>query len=177
MPPDTQILDAFAKSADHAAGRDNLPDEAPSFARDPFRVDDMNDKYFRKILELGKEYGVEIFWFTMPTPTDVKEARSKIRYEEDMLTYLRQFEARGELHILRGEFVTYPDALFGDSLHLTAAGAIRLACELEEMKGPIIEAAMEASSKTSHAAESPAGDKFAEQLRPLCPSDLRSSAY
>ena len=107
----------------------------------PFTVMPINDKYFRRILQLARTHGVKVFWVTMPSPAHTLKRRSKVHYEEDMLAYLRQFESSGELQILRGEFVAFPDNLFIDSLHLNEAGAVRLACEMQALKPTVLEAA------------------------------------
>jgi hypothetical protein len=51
-----------------------------------------------------------------------------------MSRYLRQFEQRGELEILREEAVVYDDRVFVDWLHLNAAGTLQLSCELRDTR-------------------------------------------
>lgn len=111
-----------------------LEDEENDFYRQPFHVESLNDKYFRKLLALAKSRGVKVLWFTMPIRPGLKEAREQVGYEQSLHQYLDQFQKQGKLKIIRSEVVVYEDRLFRDTLHLNAAGAAKLACELRQMR-------------------------------------------
>jgi hypothetical protein len=111
-----------------------LEDEENHFYRQPFHVESLNDKYFRKLLALAKSRGVKALWFTMPIRPGLKKAREQMGYEQSLRQYLDQFQKQGKLKIIRSEVVVYEDRLFRDTLHLNAAGAAKLACELRQMR-------------------------------------------
>ncbi len=176
-PPDIDRLDAFAQALatgtfDWARAGGAVPD----FLRQPFLVDEMNDHYFRQIMALAKAHGVEVFWVTLPSPRQVIEARASSAYEPALLEYLRQFEARGDLTILRANFGEYPDEMFRDGLHLNEAGAIRLACELRSNSAPVLAATSRNSIVDSASDETvpkpvtaeTARDLFNERLQTFC---------
>ncbi len=179
IEPDMARLEEFRRSI--VAGTLKLSGrsaEIPPAAGDPFGVKEMNDRYFKRILAMAKQRGVEVFWVTMPTPQNALNVRSNVHYEQDMLAYLRQFEASGQLHILQGPFTVYPDSLFRDWLHLNEAGAVRFACDLERIKAPVVAAAHRAKS-LHEARDEPSSakrDRFAEQLSSLCPAGMTRKA-
>ncbi len=139
----------------------------------PFVVKEMNDYYFRQILSLARSNGVAVFWITLPSPARVIEARAPSDYEADLLAYLRPFEQRGDLTILRAEFVEYPDSMFRDLLHLNDAGAVRFACEFAQFKPQVLAAVragnVEQEGTTGSPPEAQAtASAFADALAPLC---------
>jgi hypothetical protein len=175
--PDIDRIDAFAQALatgtfDWARAGGAVED----FLRHPFVVDETNDYYFRQIIALAKAHGVEVFWVTLPSPRQVIEARASSGYEPALLEYLGQFEARGDLAILRGNFGEYPDEMFRDGLHLNEAGAIRLACELRSISAPVLAVASRSSivasaseeTVTRPVASASARDVFYERLQPFC---------
>jgi hypothetical protein len=133
-----------------------LPGAVPDFYSEPFTVLDINDRYFRRLLSMAKANGVKVYWFTMPTPRGVLAARAKVDYEQDLISYLQQFELTGELKILRGEFVVYDDNLFRDWLHLNLKGAVKLSCEIRGLREAIFaDLPVPAPKTTSVRAEDP----------------------
>lgn len=142
MPPDAVRLAKYRER--EAAGEfasSQMHVEDIEFYRKPFAVTDINDRYFRKLLALAEARDVRVFWLTMPTPQRVLDARTAVSYERDLTAYLRQFERVGQLTVLKGDFTVYPDRLFRDYLHLNEAGAVRFACEVHELSGPVADAA------------------------------------
>jgi hypothetical protein len=111
-----------------------LEDEENDIYHQPFHVESLNDKYFRKLLALAESKDVKVLWFTMPIRLGLKEAREQMGYGKSLHQYLDQFQKQGKLQIIRSEFVAYEDRLFRDTLHLNAAGAAKLACELRQMR-------------------------------------------
>jgi len=127
--------------SEYAAGRfdrSRLTGPVDDFYRQPFTVLPINDFYFRRLLAMARAQGVRVYWFTMPTPAAIRDARVPVHYEQDLLGYLRQFEARGELTLLRANFVVYDDTMFRDWLHLNLKGAVQLACEMRSLRGRIV---------------------------------------
>jgi hypothetical protein len=170
-PPDMDRLERYRREL--AAGTfkwGRADGELSDFQRQPFVVKDMNDHYFRKILALAKAHGVKVFWVTMPSPAPVVAARAASGYEAAFLKYLREFESQGDLTILRGEFAAYPNELFSDELHLNAAGAFRLACELQASQPAVLRAA----SRTARS--KPTMDAFHARLAPYCPTGKPSTS-
>lgn len=175
MPPDLERMRAFgSRLAQGEFAKSKIPDHMTEFFKSPFTVAEMNDIYFRKILTLAKEYGVKVFWVTMPTPPRVMEARSTVRYEQEMLKYLRQYEKPGEFEILHGPFSVYKPELFNDQLHLNEAGAVQFACELGHVKGPVVAAAMGARAEP---VSTSGRDEFSALLSPYCSSDAQLAAF
>jgi hypothetical protein len=174
FPPDTDRVASYAQDA--AKGRYDTsvlrPGITDSYTK-PFVVKEMNDYYFRQILSLARSKGVAVFWITLPSPARVIEARAALGYEADMLAYLRPFEQRGDLTILRGEFVEYPDSMFRDLLHLNDAGSVRFACEFVQFKPKLLAAVRAGNVEPDGTAGSPSESQavasaFAGALAPLC---------
>jgi len=144
LPPDQERLQSFRRElTDGKFATSPLgPVKAGPHER-PFEVMPMNDYYLRRILALAKDHGVKVFWLTPPVPRRVIDGRAPSNYEAELVSYLGEFESRGELTVLRGGFVEYPDEMFRDDLHLNAAGAVRLACELRALRGPVVDAVVD----------------------------------
>jgi len=170
LPPDAERLERFRREL--AEGKfDTSQLDAPDTGahRRPFDVKPMNDHYLRRILALAKEHGVQVFWVTPPFPKRVIDGRAPSNYEAQLVAYLSEFESRGELTVLRGGFVEYPDEMFRDDLHLNAAGVVRLACELSALRGPVVEAAQGGPRAALAAATSASVDGDATaMLEPYC---------
>jgi len=132
---DRAELKIFRKElAEGRFDQSKLPGAVTDFYQQRFNVTPENDRYFRRLLAMAKQHNIKVYWLTMPTPAGVLAARNKVNFEQDMLAYLRQFEASGEMTLLRPQFVVYPDNRFRDFLHLNLAGAVKLACELRGMR-------------------------------------------
>jgi hypothetical protein len=165
---DSKRLSEFHSMAkDGTFSRDRLTQRLPDFYRNTFAVTPTNDRYFRKILRLAQEHGVRVYWISLPTPGEVAQARKQSDYQRLFLDYLRQFEREGLMTILLAEAPIYPDTMFSDWLHLNLAGAVRFACELEEIKEPLMVSAVPVKAVVASAASQ--SDTFKVQLSPLCP--------
>jgi len=170
LPPDAERLARFRQDLDDGEFAVSvLGPVRPAAHRRPFEVKPMNDYYLRRILALAQEHGVQVFWVTPPFPQRVIDGRAPSDYEAQLVRYLSEFESRGELTVLRGGFVQYPDEMFRDDLHLNAAGVVRLACELSAVRGPVVDAALgERGSTLARGSPAPiAGDAFS-MLEPYC---------
>ena len=181
LPPDEERLERFRRDlADGKFEETHWVAAQASAERDSFEVKPMNDHYLRRILELAKRHDVAVFWVTLPVTRRVIERRTPSNYEARLIEYLGEFESRGELTILRGGFVEFPDEMFRDSLHLNAAGVVRLACELGALRGPIVDAVVTQPRVADVAARPAAGNgEVAAVLEPycramLCPATTRS---
>ncbi len=170
LPPDVERLEGFRRDlADGKFAEVHWVAAQSSTDREAFDVKPMNDYYLRRILELAKDHNVEVFWITLPVTRRVIDRRAPSNYEAQLVEYLSEFESRGELTILRGGFVEFPDEMFRDSLHLNAAGVVRLACELGALRGPIVDAVV-TQPRVADVAARPAADngEVAAVLEPYC---------
>jgi hypothetical protein len=132
--PETQRLAEYrALEKTNAFKANPLPDEIWDMYKEPFRVSRLNDRFFRKMLQMAKANGIKVFWVSLPETRRVFDYRKKIGYTEDQFRYLDQFYATGELKFLQRDILVYEDDLFDDLSHLNMRGAIRFSSHLSRI--------------------------------------------
>ena len=120
-----------------------------------FAVDPETDAYFRRLLALARAHGIKVFWLTLPQPRSVWVAMRSTTYEHDLLAYLGQFEASGDMTILQDTVRVYEDATFNDVLHPAPPGAAEFSCELRRF-APVLARAVQDAGKRAQRDGTPA---------------------